>query len=87
MRERNTTPSRFPYRVDIELGKYVCVILLVSCACPACVGQLDKYWLPTIYTSSQPRYDRVENGYYENILEHYNDWVIMEILDNKTLQN
>ena len=43
-----------------------CGILRIPCAFPSCVAQLDKYLLPTIYPSSQPRYSRVENCYYKN---------------------
>ena len=72
--------------VDTELVKGICAINRIPCAYPACVAQLDKYWLPTIYPSSQLRYAGVENCYYNKILEHYNDWIIMELLDNKTPQ-
>ena len=31
-------------------------------------------------------YYRVENCYYNKILEHYNDWIIIEVLYNNTPQ-
>ena len=49
----------------------------IPCACPACVYQLDKSWLPNCVLSSQPRYSLVENCYYNKVLEHYNDFIIM----------
>ena len=58
----------YHYRVDPELGKGVCDIFCIICACPARVYQLDKYWLPTIFPSYQPRYARVENCYYKKYL-------------------
>ena len=77
----------YHYRVDPELGKAVCAICQVSCAFTACVAQLDKYWLPTIAASSQPRYARVEKCYYNKIIEHYHYWIIMKFLDNKKPQD
>ena len=49
------------YSVDPKLGKVVCAIRLIPCTCPVYVAQLDKYWLPNIGPSSQPRYAHVEN--------------------------
>ena len=49
----------YHYRVDTELGKYVCAICRITCACPECVAQHDEYWLPNIVLSSQPRYAHV----------------------------
>ena len=40
--------------------------------------------IPNFHSLSQPRYACVENCYYKNILEHYNDYIIIELLDNKT---
>ena len=85
-RGRNNILLRYHYRFDPELGKGVCEIHWIPCAHPACVAQLDKYWLPTISPSYQPKYAHVKNIYYNKILEHYNDWIIMVFLDNKTLQ-
>ena len=48
--------------------------------------QLDQYWLQTIASLSQSRFARVENCYYNKILEHYNDCITVEFLDNKTSQ-
>ena len=78
--------SNYRYRVDLELGKCVCAIFLIPCVCTSCVSQLDKYWIPAIPPSPQPRYSHVESCYYNKILEHYNDWIIMKLLDNKTPQ-
>ena len=82
----NTIILHFHYRVDPELGKGFCVIHRITCACPCCVDQLDKYWLPTIYPSSQPRYAHVDFSEYIKILEHYNDWIIVNFLEKKTPQ-
>ena len=86
MRGRNNIILPYHYMVDPELGKGVCAICQIPCACPACVHQLDKYWLPTIHISSQPRYEHVEKFYYNKILENYNYCIIVELLDNKTPQ-
>ena len=86
MRVRNTILLHYHYRVDPEVGKSVCAIHRVPFACTACVAQLDKYLLPNIAKSPQPRYARVETFYYNKILEHYNYWIIMEFLENKTPQ-
>ena len=59
-RGSNSILSYYHYRVDPELGKGVCSIHQIPCACPVYSAQLDKYLLPTIATSSQPRYARVE---------------------------
>ena len=61
MRGINTFLSHYNYRVDPELGSVVCVIRPIPCEFPACVDKLDKYWLPSISLSSQPRYAHVEN--------------------------
>ena len=81
-RERNTFIFHHNYRVDTELGKGVCDISWISCACTDCVNQFDKYLLPTISTSSQPRYAYIENCDYKKTLKHYNDWIIITLLDN-----
>ena len=47
MRGRNTIILNYHYRVGPELGKGVCDICWITCACPACVAQLNKYCLPT----------------------------------------
>ena len=60
-RGRNTILSHYNYRVDPKLGKGVCMIRRIPCEFPTCVAQLDKYWLPTIYPSSQLRYAWIEN--------------------------
>ena len=72
--------------VDPELGKFVCLIHCIPSGCLAYVVQLDKDWLLTIPPSSPPSYAHVGNFYYNKILEHYNDWIIMEFIDNKTPQ-
>ena len=51
-RGTNTIISHYHYRVDPELGKGVCVIRRIPCACTACMAQFDKYWSPTIDPSS-----------------------------------
>ena len=70
MRGRNNILSYYHYRVEPEIGKGVCVVFRIPCACPSCVAKIDKYWLPTINLSSQPRYAHVENCYYKKMLEH-----------------
>ena len=74
----------YHYRVDPKLSKCVCAIRRIPCECTDYVDQLDKYWLPNCDPSSQSRYDYVENCYYNKIIEHYNVWIIMEVLNNKT---
>ena len=86
MRVRNTIIYYYLYRFDTELGKCVCAIHRIKRSCPSCVAQLDKYWLPTISPSSQPRHAHFENCYYSKIIEHCNDWIIMKFLDNKKTQ-
>ena len=86
MRGRNTILPHYWYRVDPELGKYICAIHRIPCACPAYVYQFDKYWLPTIDPSSKPGYSRIENCYHTKTPEHFTDQTIMELLDNRTPQ-
>ena len=86
MRVINNIILNHHYRVDPELGKCVCEIIRIIFTCTDCVAQLDKYLLSIIDPSSQRRYVSVENLYYNKIHEHYNDWIIMEFLDNKTPQ-
>ena len=85
-RGRITTFLYYNYRVDSELDKVACVIQHISCAGTGFISQLDKYWLPTISPSYQPSYADVENYYSTKILEHYNNWIIMNVLDNKAPQ-
>ena len=59
-RVRNTILLHYHYRDDPELGKGVCKICGIKCACPTCLSKLDKDWLPTITPSSQPRYAHVD---------------------------
>ena len=75
---------RHHYRVDPNLGKVVCAILRIPCACPAYVAQLNKNWLPNGDPSSQSRYAHVENCYYNKVLEYYNNWTIIEFLHKNT---
>ena len=70
IRGRNTITLYYNYMVDPNIGKGVCVIFRILCACKACVAQLDKYWLPNCAPSSQPMYARVENFYYNKVLEY-----------------
>ena len=58
-RGKDTIILYYYYWVEPELGKGVCDIYCIPWAFPACVDQLDKYKLPTIAPSSQPRYDHV----------------------------
>ena len=44
MRGINTIILHYHYMVDPELGKGVCGIFRVKCACPTCVAQVDGYW-------------------------------------------
>ena len=85
-RGRNNIISHCITRIYPKLGKNVCAICWSFCACPSFVDQLDKYWLPNIAPSSQPRYSHAENCYYNKILEDYKDWIIMELFDNDTPQ-
>ena len=85
-RGRNTIILRYHYRVDPNLGKVVCVIFRIPCACPACVDQLDKYCLTNFSPSSKTGYVCVEFFHYFKALKHYNYWIILELLENKTPQ-
>ena len=66
------------------IGTSVCDIFRIPCACPYCVAQLDKYWLPNCALSYQPRYDHVENFECNKLLELLNGWITVEFLYNKT---
>ena len=48
MRGRNEIILLYRCRVDPKLGKDVCDICRIPCACTVYVAQLDKYWLPNI---------------------------------------
>ena len=67
---RNNIIFYYHYKVYPNIGKGNCSIHHIPCSCPACVAQLDKYWLPNCASSYQPSYVCVENGYYNKILEH-----------------
>ena len=56
----NNILLHYHYRVDPELGKGVCDIFRITCACTSCVSKPDKDWLPTIPPPSQPRYSHVD---------------------------
>ena len=86
MKVINTVLPHYHYRVYTKLGKGVCDILRIPCACPVCVSQLDKYLFPSCSTSFQPRYPHVDCFYYNKVLEHCNYWIIMEFLGNKKPQ-
>ena len=68
MRGRNNIILHYHYRIDPKLGKGVCVICQIPCACPASVAQVDKYWLQNYDPSYQLRYARVDNFHYNKIL-------------------
>ena len=84
MSGRNAIISHCRYRVDTKRRKGVCDIFHITCVYTAFVDQLDKYWLPNCDPLYQPRYARVENCYYNKVLKHYNDCIIVEFLDNNT---
>ena len=42
MRLRNNILLHYIYRVGPKLGKGVCPMFRIPCACPVCVSQLDK---------------------------------------------
>ena len=63
--------------LDPKLGKGFCAISWIPCAFTACVDQLANYWLPNIDPSSQPRYANVGKIYYNKILKHYINWIII----------
>ena len=82
----NTILSPYHSKVDPKRSKHVFAIFYIPCEYPACVDQLDKYWLPNCAPSFQPRYTRAESFYYNKIIEHCNDWIIVEFLDKNTPQ-
>ena len=43
-RGTNTILFHYHYRFDPKLGKGVCVIFQIPCACTAYVAQIHKYW-------------------------------------------
>ena len=60
MRGTNNIISCYHYRLYPKLGRGVCAIHRIPCACTDCVDQLAKYWLPNCDPSSQQRYAYVE---------------------------
>ena len=79
---KNTIISNYNYRVDPNIGKGVCDIHQITCACQSCVDHIDNDMIIYCDPSTQTDYDHVDNFQYNNVLEHYNDWTIMEFLDN-----
>ena len=59
--------------IDLELGKCVCAILRIPCACQAFVAQLDKYWLPNI---PPPYHLRYAHGKFVTITKYSNITII-----------
>ena len=46
---RNTNPSHNHYDVYHKLGKSICTIIRITCACPAFVSQPEKECVPNSY--------------------------------------
>ena len=86
MRGINTIILHYHYRVGPKLIKGVSMIRRIICVCPTCAAKIDKDWFWNITPSSQPTYTHVENCSYNKTLDHYNDWIIVELLDNKIPQ-
>ena len=63
-----------------KLAKDVCDNYHISCPCPSCVSQLDKYWLTNFTLSYQTRYSCVLNCYYSKALDHSTSSIIIEVL-------
>ena len=70
MRGRSTIILHHHYRVDMQLGKGVLVIFGLHAYLQPLLIDLINIWLPTIPKSSQKRYFRVGNFYFNKILEH-----------------
>ena len=67
-------------RCDIYLGKGLCAMRRIPCACNGYVEQLSNPWLPNSDKTLQPCYAvEPETCKYSSILCGYNKWYIFKI--------
>ena len=64
---------------DLKLGRGICAILRIPCACVGCTSMLDKNWIYGITPKKQARYQPVTTCIYWPVLGSYNNWNIIDI--------
>ena len=75
-------------RCDPELGKGLCAMWRITCACTGCVEKLSKPWLHNLGKNQQPRYViEPETRKYSSILRGYNKWYIAKLNLKKETTN
>ena len=73
-----TVLSHYHYRFDPRIGHGKCAMRRIPCLCKHCLDTLDKKWISGECAEDQPCYAPVLNCKYNQILGHYNNWIIME---------
>ena len=75
--------THYYYCVGPMLGVRKFNIRIILFGCVACLNQLENMWDPTINNSfNKKRYSRVYYLKHFLILGEYNNWIIMDILEN-----
>ena len=59
---------------DPKLGRLICEIRRIPCACVACISVIDQPWVSGIPSKKQARYQHVTNFTYWPVLGSYNNW-------------
>ena len=78
----------YQYRSDPKLGPVIVEIRRIPCNCHACTTIFSLSWDSKIKEAvDQPRYYRVYTCKYSEILGCHNNWIIMNFVDDGTLDN
>ena len=71
--------KHYHLRFDPKLGKGVCSIHHIPCACVACISMLDKPWISGIIPDEQERYKPVTKCTYWPVLCSFKNWNIIQL--------
>ena len=75
------------YWSDPKLGPGIVAIIIIPCSCHACTTILSLSWdSKTKEEVNQPRYGRVYNCKYSQIIGCYNNWIIIDFVDDGTYE-
>ena len=76
--------KHYHLRFDQKLGRGICAILHIPCACVGCTSILDKPWIYGIPSKKRSRYQPVTNCTYWLVLVSYKNWNIIDLTPKST---
>ena len=67
-----------------KLGRVICDIHRIPCACVGCTSMMNKPWISCISSKKQACYQPVTNCTYCPVVVSYNNWNIIELTPKST---